>query len=240
MNNISAKETRSGKPTAAIACYKLTKIFNDGASEVKVLSNVNLTVQRGERVAIVGPSGAGKSTLLHILGGLDTPTGGRVLIAGNDMAQLTDADRSHIRNQYLGFVYQFHHLLPEFTVLENVCIPLLIRGVTPPEAQEKALALLSKVGLEHRYKHKLGELSGGERQRTAIVRALVTDPVCVLADEPTGNLDSRTAERVYQSMLDLNNELNTSLVIVTHDLTLANKMDRILHLENGGLELFVQ
>lgn len=225
--------------TSAIACNKLTKTFNDGASEVKVLTKINLTVQRGELVAIVGPSGAGKSTLLHILGGLDVPTSGEVFIAGQDMSKLSDSARSRMRNQYLGFVYQFHHLLPEFTVLENVCIPLLIRGLEPADAREKAFVLLNKVGLDKRAKHKLGQLSGGERQRTAIVRALVTDPVCVLADEPTGNLDSRTAERVYQTMLDLNHEFNTSLVIVTHDLNLAAKMDRILHLENGSLELFV-
>ncbi len=218
-----------------LICKNLGKSFQDGVLFVDVFQNVNFTVEAGERVAIVGPSGAGKSSLLHILGGLDQPTTGQVIIAGQDSASLGDAERSRLRNQYLGFVYQFHHLLPEFTVLENVCIPLLLRGVKSKFAVDKAMNLLVKVGLEHRKDHKLGELSGGERQRTAIIRALVTDPVCVLADEPTGNLDSRTAEKVYQMMLDLNRELNTSIVIVTHDLHLAAKMDRILRLEGGSL-----
>lgn len=218
-----------------LVCQNLCKTFHDGASYVKVLHNVNFEVKRGERVAIVGASGAGKSTFLHLLGGLDTVTSGKILIANRDMTQLTDAERSRLRNQALGFVYQFHHLLPEFTVLENVCIPLLLRNLSPQQARDKAMNLLLKVGLGQRYKHKLGELSGGERQRTAIVRALVTDPFCVLADEPTGNLDHHTAEKVYQSMLTLNQELGTSLVIVTHDLSLAAKMDRVLLLENGGL-----
>lgn len=223
------------KNTAVVVCQNLRKTFDDGLSAVDILQNINLSITRGERVAIVGASGAGKSTLLHILGGLDTATSGKVFIAGRDMMQLSDARRSHLRNQALGFVYQFHHLLPEFTVLENVCIPLLLRNMHPELATQKALALLEKVGLLQRQKHKLGELSGGERQRTAIVRALITEPLCVLADEPTGNLDHRTAERVYQSMLELNQELQTSLVIVTHDLTLAAKMDRVLLLENGQL-----
>jgi lipoprotein-releasing system ATP-binding protein len=223
------------KNAAVIVCENLRKTFHDGLSSIDVLQSINFSVARGERIAIVGASGAGKSTLLHILGGLDKATSGKVFIAGRDMVQLSDAERSHLRNQTLGFVYQFHHLLPEFTVLENVCIPLLLRNMNPELAQEKALALLEKVGLLPRQKHKLGELSGGERQRTAIVRALITQPLCVLADEPTGNLDHRTAERVYQSMLELNQELHTSLVIVTHDLNLAAKMDRILLLENGLL-----
>lgn len=221
---------------SVLSCQNLTKIFTDGALYVEVLQSINLTVAKGERLAIVGPSGAGKSTLLHILGGLDLPNKGEVFVAGRNMADMNDAERSHMRNQHLGFVYQFHHLLPEFTVLENICIPLLLRKTKLPEAKEKAMNLLSKVGLENRRNHKLGQLSGGERQRTAIIRALVTDPLCVLADEPTGNLDSRTAERVYEMMLALNKELNTSLIIVTHDLQLAARMDRILHLENGRLE----
>jgi lipoprotein-releasing system ATP-binding protein len=220
-----------------LACHQLTKNFHDGNLYVEVLQRIELAVQPGERLAIVGPSGAGKSTLLHILGGLEQPTKGQVLVAGHDMACVSDAERSHLRNQYLGFVYQFHHLLPEFTVLENVCIPLLLRKITLRAAREKATDLLTKAGMEKRLHHKLGELSGGERQRTAIIRALVTDPLCVLADEPTGNLDHRTADRVYQMMLDLNQELNTSLIIVTHDLHLAAKMDRILQLENGHLQL---
>lgn len=218
-----------------LICKNLGKTFQDGALFVDVFQHVNFTVQAGERIAIVGPSGAGKSSLLHILGGLDRPTTGQVIIAGQDAASLGDAERSRLRNRYLGFVYQFHHLLPEFTVLENVCIPLLLRGMKPKLAADKAMGLLSKVGLEKRRDHKLGELSGGERQRTAIIRALVTDPLCVLADEPTGNLDNRTADKVYQMMLDLNRELNTSIVIVTHDLHLAAKMDRILRLDRGTL-----
>lgn len=223
------------KTNTVLSCQQLTKNFSDGALYVEVLKNLNFTVQRGERIAIVGPSGAGKSTLLHILGGLDKPTSGEIMIGDHNIAALSDAQRSKIRNQYLGFVYQFHHLLPEFTVLENVCIPLLIRGIKSEVATQKAMILLEKVGLGKRRKHKLGELSGGERQRTAIVRALITEPLCILADEPTGNLDSKTAERVYNSMLDLNQEFNTSLIIVTHDLALAAKMDRILQLENGEL-----
>lgn len=221
-----------------LECCHLTKTFSDGSLYTEVLNDVNFAVLPGERIAIVGPSGAGKSTLLHILGGLEKPTSGQVLVGNQDMAHVSDNKRSQLRNKHLGFVYQFHHLLPEFTVLENVCIPLLLRKTKPQAAKEKALALLTKVGLENRQHHKLGELSGGERQRTAIVRALVTDPLCVLADEPTGNLDNRTAERVYQMMLELNKELNTSLIIVTHDLHLAQKMDRILQLENGKLTDF--
>lgn len=223
------------KSEIVLACENLCKVFHDGSLYVDVLQNINFTIHAGERIAIVGPSGAGKSTLLHILGGLDQPSTGQVMVAGRNMAHVGDAERSYLRNQYLGFVYQFHHLLPEFSVLENVCIPLLLRGEKPRVAKSKALDLLTRVDLVKRRNHKLGELSGGERQRTAIVRALVTDPLCVLADEPTGNLDNRTAERVYQMMIDLNKELNTSLIIVTHDLNLAARMDRILHLENGCL-----
>lgn len=219
-----------------LACSGLTKTFNDGVLKVDVLRNVNLNIAEGERVAIVGASGSGKSSLLHILGGLDKPTRGSVVVGGQEVTKLSDVERSRLRNRYLGFVYQFHHLLPEFTVLENVCIPLLLRGSKPQDAEQKALSLLEKVGLVARREHKLGELSGGERQRTAIVRALVTDPLCVLADEPTGNLDNRTAEKVYEMLLELNQACNTSLVIVTHDLNLANKMDRVLTLENGTLK----
>ncbi len=218
-----------------LICQDLSKVFHDGELYVEVLQRVNLTVKKGERLAIVGPSGAGKSTFLHILGGLDQATSGHVYIAGQDMTTLSDIERSHLRNRTLGFIYQFHHLLPEFTVLENVCMPLLLRQTPIEIAKEKAFALLEKVGLAPRYKHKLAELSGGERQRTAIARALVTDPVCVLADEPTGNLDKRTAERVYETMLELNQALNTSIIIVTHDTHLAEKMDHIYLLENGNL-----
>jgi len=225
---------KSSQPLV-LNCIDLSKSFHDGALHVDVFKRLSFAVHAGERVAIVGSSGAGKSTLLHIIGGLDQASAGQVLVAGNDFAKLSDAERSRLRNQYLGFVYQFHHLLPEFTVLENVCIPLLLRGVKAKAAKQKASYLLKKAGLESRQQHKLGELSGGERQRTAIVRALVTDPLCVLADEPTGNLDQVTAEKVYQMMLDLNREFNSSLVIVTHDLSLAAKMDRVLRLEHGQL-----
>lgn len=230
------KRSKVSKPNdAVIICEELTKTFHDGSLYVEVLQKVNLTVKKGERLAIVGASGAGKSTFLHILGGLDVPTSGRVLIDGQDMTNLSDAERSHLRNRTLGFIYQFHHLLPEFSVLENVSMPLLLRGVPVPEVKEKAFALLEKVGLANRAKHKLAELSGGERQRTAIARALVTNPVCVLADEPTGNLDKRTAERVYMTMLELNQLFNTSLIIVTHDMHLAEQMDYVYLLENGAL-----
>lgn len=218
-----------------INCQGLEKVYVDGQLRVAVLRNVNLTINRGELVAIVGASGSGKSTLLHLLGGLDQPTSGSVSVAGRELTKLSDAERSHLRNECLGFVYQFHHLLPEFTVLENTCMPLLIRGMDPEQASEKARKLLIKVGLESRLDHKLGELSGGERQRTAIVRALVTDPLCVLADEPTGNLDRHTAEKVYQSLLELNQALGTSLVIVTHDTNLAKRMNRVLTIQEGTL-----
>lgn len=218
-----------------LTCTNLTKTFHDGLLHVEVLKSINFSVHARERIAIVGPSGSGKSTLLHLLGGLDQVSNGQVFLAGHDLATLSEVKRSHLRNRYLGFIYQFHHLLPEFTVLENTCIPLLLAGVDPQTAEKKALSLLKKVNLLARQQHKLGELSGGERQRTAIVRALVTDPLCILADEPTGNLDSHTAEQVYQTLLELNAAANTSLVIVTHDLKLANRMDRILQMKDGQL-----
>jgi lipoprotein-releasing system ATP-binding protein len=222
-------------PACVLQCENLTKTFHDGALYVEVLRKVELQIKPAERVAIVGVSGSGKSTLLHLVGGLDVPTAGKIYIAGKDVTQLSDAERSQMRNRYLGFIYQFHHLLPEFTVLENVCIPLLLRNMSSAQATEKANNLLTRVGLAKRTQHKLGELSGGERQRTAIARALVTDPVCILADEPTGNLDQRTAQQVYELMLELNELLGTSIVVVTHDLKLAEKMQRVLTLENGVL-----
>jgi lipoprotein-releasing system ATP-binding protein len=228
------KAKKADDRKAVVRCEGLVKTFTDGDLNVEVLRNISLEVKEGELLAILGSSGSGKSTLLHLLGGLDKPTAGRIWVNETEINTLNQRQRGLLRNQFLGFVYQFHHLLTEFNALENICMPLLIRGVKPSIASEKAFDLMDKVGVSHRAKHRVGELSGGERQRVAIARALVTDPLCVLADEPTGNLDNLTAEHVIELMLNLNSTLKTSFVIVTHDLKLAKRLDRQLTLVGGS------
>ncbi len=220
------------KKPIILQCKKLTKRYQ-GELDVEVLKGVDLTITAGERVAIMGVSGSGKSTLMHLLGGLDKPSSGEVILDGVNIHQINSTRLAQLRNKSLGFIYQSHHLLGEFTVLENAAMPLLIAGLTVKEAKTRAIALLERVGLGHRIEHKPGELSGGERQRAAIARALINKPSVILADEPTGNLDTKTADSVYQLMLELNQELNISILVVTHDHSLAARMGKVLHMEDG-------
>ncbi len=222
-----------------IECQNISKTYIDGKLQVPVLENLNFKVAHGQSVSIVGASGSGKSTLLHILGGLDKPTSGSIRLMGKDLSTLSQNSIGKLRNQYLGFVYQFHHLLPDFTALENVMMPLLIGHKSKAEAEQQALIMLEKVGLQQRVMHRPGELSGGERQRAAIARALVTHPACLLADEPTGNLDRRNAQNVLDMMLDLQSEMNASLVVVTHDDELASRFDEVLTVYDGSLKSLV-
>lgn len=229
MNNVPGGEDK------VLEVQGLTKTFDEAGRSLDVLCGVDLTVSRGDLVAIIGASGSGKTTLLQLLGGLDQATSGDVRVSGQSMMELSNSQRGLLRNRCLGFVYQFHHLLPEFSALENVAMPLLVRGEKPAVAADRAEALLSRVGLAERLSHRPGQLSGGERQRTAVARALVTEPDVVLADEPTGNLDRPTGARVFELMLELNADLGTSLVVVTHDPELASRMGRVLELRDGLL-----
>ena len=226
----------AAQTTPVVQCQGVSKIFEEGKLRVDVLDKVDFQIARGEQVAIVGASGSGKSTLLHILGGLSEPSTGKVTIDGKDINALSQAARGKLRNSALGFVYQFHHLLPEFTALENVAMPLLIARLPDGEAMDRAGEILHKVGLGSRIQHKPGELSGGERQRAAIARAMVTRPKCIMADEPTGNLDSRTAGSIHELMLELNQDVGTSLVVVTHNMELAGKIGTVMAIENGTLD----
>ena len=235
MSDLELKNRAAKNADIVLRAIQVAKIYAEGNLRTDVLHEVSFDVRRGETVSIVGASGTGKSTLLHIMGGLDTATSGEVEVEGHAMSRLSDRKRGELRNRSLGFIYQFHHLLPEFSALENVCMPLLIRGTPIAEARQRATELLDRVGLGARLTHKPGELSGGERQRAAVARALVTRPACVLGDEPTGNLDEDNAAQVYALMLELNREIGTALVLVTHDRGLAARMDRTLELRGGKL-----
>lgn len=224
--------------SSQLTCANVIKTYQQGENSTDVLKGLSLDVKAGEMVAIVGSSGCGKSTFLHIAGGLDKPTSGSVKVSGVDLSELSDKERAAYRNQHIGFIYQFHHLMMEFSALENVAMPLMIRKEKPKVAKQKAIKMLEKVGLSHRIEHQPSQLSGGERQRVAIARALITEPSIVLADEPTGNLDAETAEQIFDLILSLNKDVKTSFVIVTHDLELASKMDRQLKLEQGKLVEF--
>ncbi|EKD71352.1 MAG: LolD [uncultured bacterium] len=220
---------------SVLSCHDLARSYSDGTTKIEVLKKMNLEVASGEMIAIVGTSGSGKSTFLHLLAGLDKPSHGKVLLDGKDLQHLSENEKCRLRNRCLGFVYQFHHLLPEFSALENVAMPLLIRGDEPDVIEAKSAALLEKVGLQNRMQHRLGQLSGGERQRVAIARALIAEPLCVLADEPTGNLDPKNAERVLQLFFDLQKASQTSVVMVTHDPDVAARAQRIFRIEDGVL-----